>query len=75
MLTLMTYVRTPNEALPFQLFHHVSDCSVEMGLEISNQLYRVLLSGCRERHSTHDSPLNFDLMLDTIRSAKSGFND
>ena len=34
---------------------------------------RVLQNGCREWHSTHDSPVNFDLTLGTIRRTKRGF--
>ena len=36
-------------------------------------VYRVFENGCHEWHSTHDSPLNFNLTLGTIRLAKSGF--
>ena len=47
--------------------------SSSRGMYVGSYAYRILQNGCREQHSTHDSPLNFDLTLGAIRLVQSGF--
>ena len=38
----------------------------DVGHILGAERYRVLQNGCHERHSTRNSPLNFDLILYTV---------
>ena len=55
------------------VYAHVHVCVCVHVYVYDGCIYRVMQNRCRALHSTHNSPLTFDLTLGAIRLAKSGF--